>query len=318
MVERLVETPPDIEINFSMQNLLDKSSVWAIITPVAPVEFHAYIARWAGYSGIEYFPWRRPDWQARRGAISQDGLSSIKSAHQSWRSERSLREVARHPNRLLAAFAYVTLPEKSASLPGLKKLQDMLGQDLPLVIHPYDEWRGDEQYPLFGQLRNKLAQPEPALLGRWGIKSAGDLAREIKRRGFDGLCLDLYHLRRPAGQVFKTRFGPWQEVIPVLLPHTKEIHLGLGRSDIPAEFNSMQELKDLYGWERKTDIIPILEMIRDLGWRGPIVTEIPVKAIRELAGAKILTPRRLVSTHKVIVQNLKEIMGRQPPSPHLP
>lgn len=300
-----------------MQSLLDKSSVWALITPIAPVEFHARIAQRAGYSGIEYFPWRIPDLQARKGVISQGGVSSIKSAHQSWRSEKSWQEVKQHPNPPLAAFAYLALPEKSASLQGLVRLQDMLGRDLPLVIHPYDEWRGDTQYPLFSYLGNKLVQPTPELLDRWGIKSAEELVQEIKRRGFDGLCLDLYHLRRPAGQIFKTRFGRWQEIIPVLLPDTKEIHLGLGRSEFPAGFDSIQELRDLYGWERKTDIVPMLEMIRDSGWRGPIVTEIPAMAIRKLtAGVKILTPRQLVATHKLLVQNLREIMGRETSSQH--
>lgn len=294
------------EINFSMQNMVDGSTLWALI---APIEMYSAVARRAGYSGIEYFPFRIPHTQVRTGLITRGALGSIESAHQSFRTERTLRHVRQHPDPKLAIQAFVTLTEKFDSLKDLAKLQRELGHRLPVVVYPPNEWMGETRPEIFKRLDDKLIQPAPELLGAWGINTATEFVNEARNRGYD-FCLDLFHIRRLVTQGFQTQFGKWQDVLPVLLPHTREINLAVGRGDFDGPFDSMQELKDLYTRGRKSAIIPILEMVRDFGWTGPIVTEIPATSAKSLiSNSRVTTPRMLISVHKQIVENLRSIMG---------
>lgn len=307
----MVDRETDIKFNFSMQNMVDSSTLWSLL---APMELYSAIAGKAGYSGLEYLPFRIPHTQLKTGLLSKKALSSVRSAHQSFRTEKNLPGVRSHRNPKLAAQAYVTLPEKVASLKDLEKLQKALGKELPVVVYPPNEWMGETRPEIFEILENKLIQPAPELLGAWKTKTLEEFIRETLNRGF-GLCLDLFHIRRQVSQGFQTQFGPWQEVLPALLPYTREIHLGVGRSDFQGPFDSMQELRDIYSGERKTDIVPMLELIKDSGWTGPIVTEIPATSVKNLVSdSRFTTPNILISAHKQIVGSLRNIMERPPQS----
>ena len=302
----MVEHESKTEINFSMQNLMNTSTIWAII---APIELYSTLAKKSDYSGIEYFPFRVPHAQIRTGLLTKNALDSITSAHQSFRTEKNLKDVRKHPNPTIAAKAFITMPEKFGSLADLQKLQRELGHKLPVVVYPPNEWMGESRPEIFKRLDNKLIQPAPELLGTWGVNTTDKFINEVKKRGYK-LCLDLFHIRRQVGQDFQSQFGKWQEVLPVLLPETKEIHLAVGRNDFQGPFDSAQELKDIYFGERKTDIVPMLEAVRDCGWSGPIVTEIPANSAKNLiSSSKITTPSMLIAVHKQIVTNIKEIMS---------
>lgn len=300
------ERKTGIEINFSMLNLPDISTPWALLTPV---EFFTLIARKACCSGIEYYPFRVPHTQLRAGLLGGQTLQSIHSAHQSFRTEKNFAEVRRHPNPILATQAFVTMPEKFASLSDLEKLQRLLGANLGLVVYPPNEWMGETTPAIFSRLKNKSIQPAPELLGAWGVNTTEEFLQEVQRRGFR-LCIDLFHLRRRATQGFQTQFGPWQEVLPALLPLADEIHLAVGRKDFQAPFDSMQELKDLYSGDRRTEITSILETVKDLSWAGLVVTEIPATAANNLVSeAKLATPSNLVRVHKQVAKNVKDILA---------
>lgn len=301
----VTEARAEFAINFSMQNMVDSSTPWAL---PAPIELYSAVAKNSGYSGIEYFPFRIPHIQVRTGMLTRGALNSINSAHQSFRTEKTLTEVRRHPNPRLAAQAFVTMPEKFVSLQDLEKLQRTFKGEFPVVVYPPNEWMNETRSAIFDRLENKLIQPAPELLGAWGINSVEEFMAESKKRGYE-LCLDLYHIRRRVTQGFQTQFGQWQDVLPVLLPQTREIHLGVGRADFQSSFDSMLELRDIYVGDRMTDIIPMLEMVRDSGWIGPIVTEIPAIAAKNLVSdSKITSPSLLVKTHKQIVDNLRSIL----------
>lgn len=297
----MAERKPEVEINFSMQNMVDSSTLWGIISPI---ELHTSVAKKSGYDGIEYYPYRIPHIQVATHLITQQSLELIHSAHESFRTEQSIRAIMKHPNPKLAAQVFFTMPEKYTSLKDLSKLQKVLGIDIPVIVYPPNDWMGQERPELHDILRNKLIQPAPELINAFGKSME-------KASGFGyKLCLDLFHIRRSAVQGFTTQFGPWQEILPTLLPHTGEIHLAVGRSDFNGPFDSAQELKDIYSGERKTDIIPMLELIRDLGWVGPIVTEIPATSAKNLiSNAKIATPNMLIQAHKQIVANIRKIMS---------
>lgn len=296
----------EMTIHSSMQNMVDLPTLYAFF---APLGYFSDVSQKSGYDGMEYFPWRLPDAQLRTGLASQGALDTITSAHQGFRSERSIKEVLKHPNPKLAAFFFVTTTERVSSLESLQKLQQIKGRNLPLVVYPHHEWQGENEYDLFKELAGKLVQPAPELLGRWGLNSVSQFAKAVTARGYSGLCLDLFHIRRFPTQGFNTGFAPWQEAIPQLLPDTKEIHLGVGRFDFKGNFDSMAELMDLYTGNSDTDIVPILEMVRDSGWRGPIVTEIPARAIAKIINKRLVTPRLYIEAHSRITQNLRQVLG---------
>ncbi len=290
-------------ISASMVNMADKPMIWGMLMSLGTV---VKLAQKAGHHGVEYFPWRLADLQVRSGLVSDKTLEGITSAHQSFRSEKSWREIKAHPNPKLALQAYMTTAERIDSLKSLQKLQHK-DCSLPLVIYPYHEWLGEQQYPLFASLYNKLVQAAPELLDRWHVK-AENLGSEAQNRDYSGLVIDLFHLRRLPIQGFTTQFERWQEALPKLLPFTKEIHLGVDRDDMVGSIDSMAELKDLYHGDRNTEIVNMLEMIKREGKANYIVTEIPAQGIARLSGNTILTPTDWVKAHHKIVQNLQEIL----------
>ncbi len=296
-------TETKTEINFSMGNLVDASAPWAL---AMPIEFYSFVAQQSGYSGIEYFPYRVPHIQIRSGMFSDFALNSIKSVHQSYRTEKSLKEVKEHPNPVLALQAYMTLAEKVDSLKDLEKLQTE-EPGIPAIVYPPNEWSGETRPTNFDRLSNKLIQPAPELLGGWGVNSAEQFVDEAIKRDYE-LCLDLYHIRRLPVQGFETKFAPWQELLPVFLPKTREIHLSVGRTDFRGPFNSVQELEDLYYGDERTEIIPMLAAIRNFGWSGPIVTEIPASSASRLV-SKITTPGSIIKIHSRIVENVGALLG---------
>lgn len=304
----MLEREPKTEISFSMQNLLNKSTIWSIIIPT---ERYATIAKSAGYDGVEFFPNRIwPNIDGQNGSFSDFTKLMIKSGHQSWRSENTIKEARRHSNPSLAIQAFFLLPERNYSLKHLKKLQETMG-NIPLVIYPPHLWQGEYQHPpIFSDLNNTLMQPTPELLELWNISSIEGFPDAMKYRGYDGFCLDLFHMRRYPAQDYKSQLPHWKEILPVFLPHTKEIHVSVGRNDLKGNFDSMAELKDLYFNKKETEVVPILEAIRDFGWKGLITTEIPSDSLKPLipTSSKILTPKIIVDTHKIIVDNLKKIM----------
>lgn len=312
--------PGEVEVGFSMQNLMDASTLWAI---VAPIEISSAVARKAGYvrmdgsPNVEYYPYNVPHAQIRTGVVTSSALNSITSAHQSFRTEKSLKEVINFQpksKRKIAAQAFVTMPEKFASLEDLEKLQRELGHRLPVIVYPPNEWMGEARPEAFRRLDNKLIQPAPELLDAWGVNTIPEFLDKVKAGGYK-LCLDLFHIRRQVTQGFQTQFGRWQDVLPQLLPQTREIHLAVGRNDFQGPFDSAQELKDLYSGERKTEIVPMLETVRDFGWTGPIVTEIPATSAKNLiSNSKIATPGMLIKAHSQIVGNIKSIMSRPVPT----
>lgn len=312
-MERLTERKPnsETEINFSMQNMLDSATFYAAFFPI---ETYKRIAQQAGYQRIEYFPWRfLPNWQAFTRTITKETLSAIGSAHQSFRSERTIREVLAHPKRGLATMAFLALPERNASLKNLHNLQEKIrlttGEEIPLVVYPPHEHEGEKIPPLFNKLTNKLLQPTPDFFTRWGVKTIDELIATAVHKGYSGFCLDLLHLREKGSQ--GEQFPPWRKTLPKLLPHTAEIHVSVGRRDFQLEgSDSFRELTDLYTDSRKTEIVTILETIRDFGWKGPVVTEIPGSSLREVLSTKTLLvkPKDFIAAHQEIVNTLKGIL----------
>lgn len=301
-------------VDASVINLFDRSVFYAAFLPANTL---IQTFQEAGYRGLQWHPIRTvAGIQLNRGLVTQNSKNAIVSLHQSWRSEKSLIEAWRHPNRPLAMMAYVLLPEMVNSLNALENLQKVLGKNLPVVLYPpHPKEESGTQRPF----AEKIFQPYTEVMFRWGVRTPEKLIEETYKRGYTGLCIDLFHMRRKNINSFdpnssiKDSIGlnPWQETLPQLLPHTTEIHISAGRTDIKEKIvDTENELRSLLNGQGNTELIKMLKFIRDSGWRGRIVTEIPAAALRALRGKNsTLSIRDFVQDHRKIISNIQDILG---------
>lgn len=298
----------NVEIASSVGNLGDKSIPQSLLWTV---EKYVDVVRQARYVGLEWFPIKSflgvpiAGLQMRRGWLTQRAKDGIISLHQSYRGEKSFAEAWNHPNRALAVLSYFILPERVSSLNDLEHIQRVLGKKLPVVLYPSQE---GEESGIQRHFTDKLFQPTPGVMKQWGVRSIQELIEQTYQRGYTGLCLDLYHFRQPD----EVDLNPWQETLPQLLPHTKEIHISAGRGDMMQDFvDTNAELRDLLDGTQYTDLPRILGTIRDLGWSGRMVTEIPAASLKLVLGAtaRFLRTDSFIEAHKSIVGNTKAFIS---------
>ncbi len=246
-----------VRVGASILTLMDKSTPVRIVQSLRkPLKRIIGDAQEWGLSGIQYVPMR---WltQAGRdveaGRVPASQANKILSLEQSFRSERTLGEVRRHPNPLLAAQAMVLMQERRSCLQQLWRLHLDLDQgDLPTVMYPH--LVEEPQYPRWDYFKKRLMQPTPAL-----AQDVEGLEKVMKEQGFTGYALDTKHLRDGKGPL-----TDWQQSIDLLLPKTGLVHIQ------PA---SAAELNDLLDGTRHTAISFMLEKIAKGGYKGPYIIE---------------------------------------------
>lgn len=296
--------PQSFEINSSLMNLFDKSTLYTAFWPA-----HAFVdtVKQSGYEGLEWHPVKGlvAGQQMNHGLVGNDTKDAIRSLHQSWRSEKSVGEAWHHPKRGLAVVSYLLLSERIASLDTLEHLQDVVGRKLPVVLYPE---KPGEPSGTDRKFDETSFQPTPEVMREWKVATPSSLIYAAQRRGYDCLCLDLFHIRERSNSGID--LNPWRETIPWLLPFTREIHVSAGRVDMNAPYvDTMQELKDLLAGKGETDLMNMLRSIASSGWRGRIVTEIPAQALHAIRSE---TGRRtsmndLIDDHKKIVDTISAI-----------
>lgn len=293
----------EIPVCCSSVNWLDRHLSDSLALPIAPII--ASVKR-AGYDGLEWHPNRTvAGLQMVCGLLSPDEKKMITSGHQTWRSEMTLGEVWHHPYPALALISYILLPERIASLDHLENIQGVVGKQLPMVLYPtHAEKEESGTGRNFGE---KLFQPNADVMKRWGVQTLQELIDAAFSRGYTGLCLDLFHMRLDSSSLLAN----WKESFKILLPYTKEVHLGLGRTDFERygnfPVNSMEELHDMVFGREKTEIKPMIRTLKDLGWNGPMVTEIPAEAFFRIAPRRQITFTDFIAQHRPIVDTVKEI-----------
>jgi hypothetical protein len=294
-----------IEVDSSIGNLFDKSMLYTAMWPMG-----AFVdtIQAAGYRGIEYLPLRGllAGMQMNLGLVSQETKDTIVSAHQSYRSEKSWRQAWRHSKRLLAMSAYVVLPERVASLNDLERLQMVVGRELPVIMYP--EMSGEER-GTDRPFAEKIIQIVPEVWEYWGVKTPEQIIQGAEDRGYTGLCIDLFHLRGQSDSGAK--LGKWEDILPTLLPHTSEIHISAGREDIQqTHIDTVQELKDLLKGNKNSEIFRMLKVVRDSGWTGRIVTEIPAEALKSVREKELGSSiRSLIDDHRRIIGSVQEALS---------
>ena len=292
-----VERPTEINISLPSQiapgpGLLLRSA-----------SFYVDKALEAGYDGHEWFPMRNlaeVGRQTNDGALPDYVKESIRSAHQSWRHEKTFGEAWDNPNRKLrwlGMASYFLFPETTESLEYINRLQEQLGRKLPVVMYPDTEGGRHTDF----EFKNKTYQPSANVTREFGANTIQEMIDEGRRRGFDSLTVDIHHM---------LGLGRWEEVLPRLLPHATEIHIALGRIDDELDPKTQQKLEDLYSGRKGTEIYRILETIKRIWSGGIVVTEIPYQALATLRKKykESLETKDLVEDHRRIVDNLREAL----------
>lgn len=307
MVEGKTNIP---EVDCSLANLFDKSTLYSAILPASA---YVDIIKEAGYRGLEWWPFRAVgNKQMEMGLVSQDTKNAVLSLHQSFRGERSFKEAWRSPKRFISLASYIFLPERVASLNNLERLQTVIGRELPIVLYP---GKDAEESGNNRKFYSTCFQPTSEVMERWNVRNVLSLATEAQlalygRPEDKVFCVDLAHLRaRALGQNAEYTLNPWQETLPELLNYTQEIHISVGRLDMPYDY-TRSELKDLLKGTQETEIVAMLKLIKWCGWKGRIVTEIPAIALHDLHdNSRFLPISTLIQDHKEIVNNIKSWMS---------
>jgi hypothetical protein len=283
------------KISNSMQNLVDIDAPYMAFMPIS---LYIRIAKNAGYTGTEYYPYLISSLMLR--SFRDLDTNGITSSHESWGSNKILKQI-------------IAMRPKVDSLNDSIILQKKTPGYFPVVVYPHKDHEGESRPKAFDQLKDKIMQPSADEMKFWGLNTTKELIKRAKSEGFR-ICLDLFHIRRNS-TIDGSRMENWRDVIDQTLIYTDEIHLAVGRDDFHGPFNSMGELADIYYGTRKTEIIEMLEFVKDKEreWERtiPIVTEIPARGIARLLSInnKILTPTILSDAHSKIVSNIRNIMA---------
>lgn len=92
------------------------------MTPFRNLKEIQETAEEAGYDGIAVMPTRMIAKETRGSSPEETRL--ILAGNQSFRGEKTLRDVLKHPNPVLALQVFLTLPHNTASLKTLKTMQE--------------------------------------------------------------------------------------------------------------------------------------------------------------------------------------------------
>ena len=294
----------------STASMLDKATLpqalrWRI-------EDHARLARDTGFDGIELWPQKfHPLRQIKQDNISSDERASIHSLHQSVRQSawriRSLREAKREVQK---AFF---LPEINNSLQYMDKLFEVIG-NVPAVFVK----ETPEKYFVNTLFTERLIQPGAEAAQLWTASKPGQFVTAARNRGFTHIALDTHHLRgRHSKTGEENPFQRWRDTVPAFLPDTKELHIGIGRSDDKTTdgLTAHMEAKEmLYGSfasrYQQTDLARMLQLIHTSGWRGRVVIEMRPAVYKKIIGQKgFMTLSDLHQVYEKIRGTLKDIFG---------
>lgn len=288
----------------STANVLDEATILAAFT--WGIQDHVDMATKSGYNGVELWPQRfRPLLQIRVGKLSSSERKGIISAHQ------SARDAIPHSRQELQKTIF--LPETVASTRDLEVLFDRIG-DIPVVLFKENPTEYMDHFdrldiPSFTQ-RGIQTDPETATL--WNSRTEEEYLAHAFRYGFNEIIIDTHHIRRSDKHTGEPNpLRNWQTTIPVLLPYTHEIHVSVGRSnfgDLDPKVIKQEADDMLSGGHNNTELIKMLRLIADQGWKGRVVLEMRPSIYRETIGNKrFLTEKDLVSIYQAVRKTLYEI-----------
>lgn len=268
-----------------------------------------------GYDGYEWHPTRNmvSSREMNRGKKNQS--LEILSAHQSFRSERTLYDVVRAvketPERgalLLASFLF--LPYRPDSLNHIERLQDAVNKKLPVVLYPPKDPNEDSGVQRgFG---HNLFQPTQEVMDIWEVKTIEELIKAYPHKGYDGFCFDTTHSAVLGGIDLRDNAS----ALRLVLEHTQEVHIRPGALDMQFKYNQKDPLADLrqfIGGNKDLWFPQYLANIAE-NWKGGfVITEVQASAINALhkeGSGKDMTIDQLMDYHRQIIENLDKYFTR--------
>ncbi len=156
----------------SMQNNVQRKNP---ILAFAPLAIHEKIAREAGYTNIEYYPFQGASFQIR--FMEKLDTSEISAFHESWGNGKF-------------PFVFI-MREKLASLNDSLILQSRSNKDLLNIVYPHEESKGEIWPKEFDQLQNKIIQPTIDLMKEWGVDNLTDFLAKANYFGFTSFALQV-------------------------------------------------------------------------------------------------------------------------------
>lgn len=282
----------------STASLLDTTTLFPTI--IWSVEDHIHLAHESGYDGIEIWPQRfRILHQIKSGMFDQALKSSILSAHQSVGSAfpdvRTIEE----------AQLLVFLPERVASLKDLQNIRKYV-DDIAVVL-THETPTSFLRKHIFSK---QGIQTYPEVCDFWKVNSAEEFVNKIYENEYDHIVVDTHHIRRKySASKRRSPLLDWEKTLPKILPYTRELHIGVGRVDetvMSADQLYKETFDILHGGKKKTELVRMLELIRDVGWRGLIITEMRPSVVRSVMNVKSLQLKKnnLVEINKRVRETL--------------
>lgn len=291
------EPAQKMELDTAILNYLGLATIY---TTLLPIDAFIDIASESGYSGLEYHPLKGiPGISINHGKISEP--DKIKSLHEGFRGEKTIFDALRHPNKALALQAYMALPYGPTSVRELDRLQEIVGKKLDIVLYPKTTLFDEAALGRHTNFGENTYQPTKEVMEMWGVTTIDEMIKKGESLGYTGITYDTSHSRT---------ISPWQEHLPQLLEQgvIKEVHLSAGRTDM-GYAKTVEELGDLLFGTKKTELLQMLQAIKDSDWQGRVITEIPINAIKDVRkrGA-IVTPKQMIDDHRRIVDNTGAIL----------
>lgn len=282
------ETEGRPEFLLAMPMLIGLSTPDAVLRTV---DWFRRMAQEAGYGGIKFQPTRTTEEQVLGERLTLDEKLSIKAAEQSFRTQLTWGQ----SKGIFQKLAFIAFPQRDRSLEALRNLCWQTNTSLPVVVYP--ETPKDILHR--SRIPMKLVQPSSATLGHFGLNSLQEYLRFLWSIGVNSFCFDTHHARR----------GPIAQYWDELLEQASLVEISFGRIDIPdPQIPAMAELDDILFDKRNTEAFQILKKIKDSGFRGNFIVEVPLLAI-ELHLKRPLTRGQIIKYYKQILENVGSVLS---------
>ncbi len=277
--------------------------------PFCEVGTYRHIGECAG-AKLDFWPVQpTPSLQVAWGRLFWEDRAAIVSASGSFRSERSLQDAWRHPNRALAVAGYFLFPHRdNYNTVDLltRQIRRHDGRRLPVVQYPETSREIRDEI-----LTPRLVQPTPEEFIRQRVKSAEDLDRYLTTNGFDGFCFDTLHSR------FLFTDLTFRHLFREVIKRTKLVHLSLGRTDAQRQGYPVDNKKDLTDVlsapiNQNSQISRLLREIRDTGFNSFYVLEVTADSLSEATHHKsrLLRPEQVGSLYLMLHSSADHILSR--------
>lgn len=249
--------------------------------------------------------------KVKSAKILSEALVDVKSAHvvfnpyaTTWRiltgAPDGIKPDAKLPKFLLA---FASGKNSLEAIHKLEQVKAQAGESLPVVTYPF---LGGKD--IYGPYRFSLLQTAVYYFDRMTPK---EMIQAVYDGRYQGIAVDLLHMREGYYENKDYPFLPWQKTLEQFWKAgvLKEIHIQPGGNGQPSRGISDSidgELAALAGGtEYNTELDNMIRFLKNLGFRGPYVTEINPMALAKLQGQKILRIGDLIKSHQEIVDHIK-------------